>query len=107
MRVLAVLFRLFSLIGLLALGGLLWFKFDTQTKQQISFLDEVIDDAYTVLQSEKEAQWKDILKKTAFNDVFDSNDQIPEGEDNLRGCSRFACIGRLDLQKSRLPGQIR
>ena len=84
MRVLAVLFRLFSLFGLLALGGLLWLKFDTFNKQQFSFLDEVVDDAYTVLQSEKEAQWKDISdKKTAFNDVFDSNDQVPEGEENL------------------------
>ena len=84
MRVLAVLFRLFSLFGLLALGALLWFKFDTQTKQQVSFLDEVIDDAYAVLQSEKEAQWKDISeKKTAFNDVFDSNEQIPDGDQNL------------------------
>ena len=84
MRVLAVLFRLFSLFGLLALGALLWFKFDTQTKQQVSFLDEVIDDAYAVLQSEKEAQWKDISeKKTAFNDVFDSNEQIPDGDENL------------------------
>ena len=84
MRVLAVLFRLFSLFGLLALGCLLWLKFDTFNKQQFSFLDEVVDDAYTVLQSEKEAQWKDISdKKTAFNDVFDSNDQVPEGEENL------------------------
>lgn len=84
MRVLAVLFRLFALIGLLALAGLLWLKFDTQTKQQVAFLDEVIDDAYTVLQSEKEAQWKDISdKKSAFNDVFDANEQIPDGDENL------------------------
>lgn len=84
MRVLAVLFRLFSMLGLLALGGFLWFKFDTQTKQQISFLDEVIDDAYVVLQSEKDAQWKDISeKKSAFNDVFDANEQIPDGDENL------------------------
>ena len=73
MRVLAVLFRIFSLLGLLALAALLWMKFDTQTKQQTSFLDEVIDDAYVILQSEKEAQWKDISeKKSAFNDVFDA-----------------------------------
>ena len=84
MRVLAVLFRLFALIGLLGLAGLLWLKFDTQTKQQVAFLDEVIDDAYTVLQSEKEAQWKDISdKKSAFNDVFDANEQIPDGDENL------------------------
>lgn len=84
MRVLAVLFRLFSLLGLLALAGLLWFKFDTQTKQQVSFLDEVIDDAYTIMQSEKDAQWKDISeKRSAFNDTFASNEQIPDGESNL------------------------
>ena len=46
-------------------------------------MDEVIDDAYTVLQSEKEAQWKDISeKKRAFNDVFDANEQIPDGDEN-------------------------
>ena len=72
------------MVGLLALGGFLWFKFDTQNKQQKAFLDEVIDDAYVVLQSEKEAQWKDISeKKSAFNDVFDANEQIPDGDENL------------------------
>ena len=84
MRVLAVLFRIFSLLGLLALAALLWMKFDTQTKQQTSFLDEVIDDAYVILQSEKEAQWKDISeKKSAFNDVFDANEQVADGDENL------------------------
>ncbi|MAK47086.1 MAG: hypothetical protein CMI24_07545 [Opitutae bacterium] len=83
MRVLAVLFRIFSLLGLLSLAGLLWLKFDTQTKQQISFLDEVLDDAYTVLQSESK-QWEEInQKKSNFNDVYEANEQIPEGEDNL------------------------
>ena len=79
MRVLAVLFRIFSLLGLLSLAGLLWLKFDTQTKQQISFLDEVLDDAYTVLQSESK-QWEEInQKKSNFNDVYEANEQIPEG----------------------------
>ena len=83
MRVLAVLFRIFSLLGLLSLAGLLWLKFDTQTKQQISFLDEVLDDAYTVLQSERK-QWEEInQKKSNFNDVYEANEQIPEREDNL------------------------
>ena len=109
-RVLAVLFRLFALIGLLALAGLLWLKFDTQTKQQVAFLDEVIDDAYTVLQSEKEAQWKDISdKKSAFNDVFDANEQIPDGDENLLS-SRSRSIGHIRaeyLQKSRLQRSSR
>ena len=83
MRVLAVLFRLFSLFGLLALCAFLWLKFDTNNKQQISFLDEVVDDAYSILQSDSKA-WKDVSdKKSAFNDVFDANEQIPEGEENL------------------------
>ena len=83
MRVLAVLFRLFSLFGLLALCAFLWLKFDTINKQQISFLDEVVDDAYSILQSDSKA-WKDVSdKKSAFNDVFDANEQIPEGEENL------------------------
>ena len=84
MRVLAVLFRLLSLIGVLALVAFLWLKFDTNTKQQVAFLDEVVEDAYQILQSEKEAQWKDISeKRSAFNDVFDSSEQIPDGEPNL------------------------
>jgi len=75
MRVLAVLFRLLSLIGVLALVAFLWLKFDTNTKQQVAFLDEVVEDAYQILQSEKEAQWKDISeKRSAFNDVFDSSE---------------------------------
>ena len=83
MRVCSSLVPNFSLLGLLSLAGLLWLKFDTQTKQQISFLDEVLDDAYTVLQSENK-QWEDISKKKGdFNDVFEANEQIPEGEDNL------------------------
>ena len=84
MRVLAVLFRLLSLIGVLVLAAFLWLKFDTNTKQQVVFLDEVVGDAYQILQSEKEAQWKDISeKRSAFNDVFDSNEQISDGEPNL------------------------
>ena len=54
MRVLAVLFRLLSQSGLLALAAFLWLKFDTNTKQQIAFFDEVVVDAYEILQSEKE-----------------------------------------------------
>ena len=52
------------------MGCLLWLKFDTFNKQSFSFLDEVVDDAYTVLQSEKEAQWKDISDKKTFLMMF-------------------------------------
>ncbi len=70
MRVLAVLFRLLSLIGVLALVAFLWLKFDTNTKQQVAFLDEVVEDAYQILQSEKEAQWKDISEKEVLLTMF-------------------------------------
>ena len=83
MRVLAVLFRLFSLSGLLALCGMLWYKFDTLDKQSYSFLDEVIDDSYQILQSEQEVKWKELDEKIGlFDDTFASNEQVPEGEDN-------------------------
>ena len=83
MRVLAVLFRLFSLLGLLALCGMLWLKFDTLNKQSFSFLDEIVDDSYAILQSEQEAKWKDLgEKKSIFNDTFDANEQVPDGEEN-------------------------
>jgi len=83
MRVLAVLFRLFSLLGLLALCGMLWLKFDTLNKQTFSFLDEIVDDSYAILQSEQEAKWKDLgEKKSIFNDTFDANEQVPDGEEN-------------------------
>ena len=82
MRVLAALFRIFSLVGLLALCGLLWLKFDTQTKQQTAFLDDVLDDAYGILQSDSK-QWDEIKnKKGDFIDVFDTNEQVPDGSDN-------------------------
>lgn len=83
MRVLAVLFRLFSLLGVLAFSGMLWLKFDTLNKQSFSYLDEIIDDSYSILQSEQEAKWKDLgEKKSIFNDIFDSNEQVEDGEEN-------------------------
>lgn len=83
MRLFATIFRLLGVLSLLAFCALIWFKFDTQTNQQIAFLDEVIDDAYSILQSDKEEQWKDIAdKKSLFNDAFDAGAQIESGEDN-------------------------
>ena len=83
MRVLAVLFRLFSLLGLLALCSMLWLKFDTLSKQSYSYLEELIEDSYSILQSEQEAKWKDLKeKKSLFNDTFAANDQVADGEDN-------------------------
>ena len=83
MRVLAVLFRLLGIVGLIVLSGLVLLKFDTVSNQQTAFLSEVVDDAYIVLQSEKEAQWKDVSEnKRTFNDVFESNQPLPEGTEN-------------------------
>ena len=83
MRVLAVLFRLFSLLGVLAFSGMLWLKFDTLHKQSFSYLDEIVNDSYAILQSEQEAKWKDMgEKKSIFNDTFDANEQVEDGEEN-------------------------
>ena len=83
MKALSVLFRLLSLLGLLALAGVLWLKWDTLKNQSHSFLDETVDNAYTILQSSKEAQWKDVSsKKSIVSDVFDANEQIDQGADN-------------------------
>ena len=83
MNVLAVLFRLLSLLSVAGLVIFLWFKFDTFKKQTNATLDDVVSDAYTILQVEKEAQWKDVsAKKMEFNDVYDANDQVDPSEDN-------------------------
>lgn len=83
MNALAVIFRLLATFSLAALGGFIWLKWDTQTVQTHSFLDETVSDAYSILQSEKEAQWKDISsKKSAFNEVFDANDPVGQNDEN-------------------------
>ena len=85
MKAVAVLLRLLSTLSLLALGGVLFMKWDTQKKQSYAFLDETVEDAYTILQSAKEAQWKDVSnKKSAVNDVFEANEQLdPDAENPL------------------------
>ena len=83
MNALAVIFRLLSLLSLVGLVAFLWLQLDTGTNQSASFLDEVVSDAYIILQSEKEAQWKDVAsKKTTFNDVFDANEQVGPDDEN-------------------------
>ena len=83
MKALSVIFRLFSLLGMLALAGVLWLKWDTLKNQSHSFLDETVDNAYTILQSSKEAQWKDVsTKKSVVTDVFEANEQIDQGAEN-------------------------
>ena len=83
MNALAVIFRLLSLFSVLGLAAFLWLQLDTGTNQTHALLDEVVSDAYTILQSEKEGAMKDVAsKKTAFNSVFDANEQIGQDDEN-------------------------
>ena len=83
MNALAIIFRLLSLLSVAGLAGFLWFKLDKTRTMDASFLDEVVDGAYFILQSEKEAQWKDIsVKKTEFMEIFDANEQIDRDDEN-------------------------
>ena len=83
MRALATVFRLLATFALIGLSGVIWFKWDTFTSQNHSFLDEVVSDAYTILQSERETQWKDISeKKSSFYEIFDANDQVGQNDEN-------------------------
>jgi len=71
MKPLSVLLRILSTLSLFGLAALLWLKWDTTTTQSHAFLDETVENAYTILQSAKEAQWKDIAnKKNAVSDIF-------------------------------------
>ena len=83
MNALAVIFRLLSLSSLAGLAGVLWMKWQDQTHQTHSFLDEVVSSSYDILQSEREAQWKDInKKKSEFSEVFESNDPVGQNDEN-------------------------
>ena len=83
MRALATVFRLLATFALLGLIGVLWLRWDTFTSQTHSFLDEVVSDAYTILQSERDAQWKDIsTKKNSFYEIFDANDPVGQNDEN-------------------------
>ena len=63
MKVLSVFLRILSTLSLLGLLAVLWLKWDTNNSQSNAFLDETSENAYAILQSEKEAQWKDISNK--------------------------------------------
>ena len=67
MRALATVFRLLATFSIAGLAGVIWLKWDTYTSQTHSFLDEVISDAYIILQSERDAQWKEISEKKSSN----------------------------------------
>ncbi|MDG1173382.1 MAG: hypothetical protein P8M67_03705 [Opitutales bacterium] len=83
MNALAVIFRLLATLSLAALASVIWTKWETHTAQSHSFLDEVVSDAFNILQSERDSQWKDISKKkSAFNEIFESNDQVGQNDEN-------------------------
>ena len=83
MRAVATIFRLLATFALLGLAGVLWLKWDTFTAKTHAFLDEVVADAYTILQSERDAQWKDITeKKNSFYEIFDANDPVGQNDEN-------------------------
>ena len=82
MRALATVFRLLATLTLIGLAGILWWKWDTFTSQTHSFLDEVVSDAYTILQSENE-QWEKIAtEKSSFYEIFDANDPVGQNDEN-------------------------
>ena len=70
MKALATVFRILATFSIAGLAGVIWLKWDTYTAQTHSFLDEVVSDAYVILQSEQDAQWKDISeKKSSFFEI--------------------------------------
>jgi hypothetical protein len=83
MRALATVFRLLATFSIAGLAGVIWLKWDTYTSQTHSFLDEVISDAYIILQSERDAQWKEISeKKSSFFEIFEANDPVDQNAEN-------------------------
>ena len=83
MNALAVLFRLLSLFSVAGLAAFLWFLSETRKSQTNVFLENQLENGYLILQSEKEAQWKDISsKKSSFNEVFDDNQPVGLNDEN-------------------------
>ena len=83
MNALAVLFRLLSLLSVAGLAAYLWILSETQKTQNNVFLDKQVRNGYSILQSAKEAQWKDIsTKRSAFNEVFDDNQPVGLNDEN-------------------------
>ena len=83
MNALATIFRLLSLLSVADLAAFLWVLSETKKKQKEELLDEQVRNGYIILQSEKEAQWKDIsAKRSAFNEVFDDNQPVGLNDEN-------------------------
>ena len=83
MNALAVLFRLLSLFSVAGLAAFLWMTSETKKLQKNVFLDNQVKNGYLILQSSKEAQWKDIsTKKSKFSEVFDDNQPVGLNDEN-------------------------
>ena len=83
MKALAVIFRLLSLFALVGLAAFIWLQWETEKAQKNAFLDDQVSNGYAILQSTKEAQWKDIsVKKSAFRDVFLDNQPVGLNDEN-------------------------
>ena len=83
MNALATIFRLLSLLSVAGLAAFLWVLSETKKKQKEELLDEQVRNGYIILQSEKEAQCKDIsAKRSAFNEVFDDNQPVGLNDEN-------------------------
>ena len=86
MKAFATVLRLLATFSLAGLAGVIWLKWDNFTSQSHSFLDEVVSDAYTILQSERDKQWSDIAeKKNSFFEIFDANDPVGQNDENPLG----------------------
>jgi len=83
MKAFATVLRLLATFSLAGLASVIWLKWDNSTSQNHSFLDEVVSDAYTILQSERDKQWSDIEeKKNSFFEIFDANDPVGQNDEN-------------------------
>jgi len=83
MNALAVLFRLLSLFSVAGLAAFLWFTSETSKLQKNVFLDDQVKNGYLILQSTKEAQWKDIsTKRSKFSEVFEDNQPVGLNDEN-------------------------
>ena len=83
MNALAVVFRLLSLFSLVGLVAFVWLQWETEKAQKNAFLDEQVSNGYSILQSTKEAQWKDISEKNSkFKEVFLDNQPVGLNDEN-------------------------
>ena len=102
MNALAVIFRLLSLFSLVGLATFVWVQWETEKAKKNAFLDEQVSNGYAILQSTKEAQWKDVgEKKSAFKEVFLDNQPVGLNDENpleiaLAGSAAYrrSCISK-------------